>query len=180
MNENETNGISTKDNIINEENNNVETQDIDLKALFESGNLEFDGNVLNINPNTDDPEPTHDVEVNRDYVPNGDEDVPPTPEFSDGSDASSDIFDEGNEIRIAAPDYSKLFDTYKQLFENLTDDVDTINNKIARLADILDKNIKETNAAIKATQIYSKLFTKLVFGVDIGLIILIIVLFIIR
>jgi hypothetical protein len=177
MNENELNDISTKENTNIEENNNIESQDIDLKKLFES---DINGSTLTLNSNNNNEEESiNNVEVNREYIPNGEGDIPPTPDFSDGSDASSNFIDDGK-IRIASPDYSRLFNTYKQLFENLTEDVDTINSKIGKLADILDKSITETNAAIKVTQIYSKLFTKLVFGIDIGLVILIIVLFIIK
>lgn len=123
-------------------------------------------------------ENTNDVTVDRDFVPDDQDVIPPTPTFSDGSDATEE--GNNNSINIPFPDYSKLFDTYKQLFENVTEDIDNINNRFTKIAEIIDKNSKETNAAIKATQIYSKLFTKLSIGINIIFAIAIIVLFIIK
>ena len=152
----------------------------------------MNGNESNMNISTDDSivkqeneikidEQIKDVTINRDFVPNEEKEVPPTPEFSDSYDESqSNNIEDGQIINIAGMDYSKLFDTYKQLFENITEDIDNINNKITKLSELTDNNIKETNAAIKATQIYSKLFTKLSFGINIILFIAIIVLFIIK
>lgn len=123
-------------------------------------------------------EEVNDVTVDRDFVPDDQSVIPPTPKFSDGSDATEE--GNNNSINIPFPDYSKLFDTYKQLFENVTEDIDNINNRFTKIAEIIDKNSKETNAAIKATQIYSKLFTKLSIGINIIFAIAIIVLFIIK
>ena len=123
-------------------------------------------------------ENTNDVTVDRDFVPDDQDVIPPTPTFSDGSDATEE--GNNNSINIPFPDYSKLFDTYKQLFENVTEDIDNINNRFTKIAEIIDKNSKETNAAIKATQIYSKLFTKLSIGINVIFAIAIIVLFIIK
>ena len=72
-------------------------------------------------------ENTNDVTVDRDFVPDDQDVIPPTPTFSDGSDATEE--GNNNSINIPFPDYSKLFDTYKQLFENLTEDIDNINNR---------------------------------------------------
>ena len=123
-------------------------------------------------------ENTNDVTVDRDFVPDDQDVIPPTPTFSDGSDATEE--GNNNSINIPFPDYSKLFDTYKQLFENVTEDIDNINNRFTKIAEIIDKNSKETNAAIKATQIYSKLFTKLSIGINVIFAIAIIVLFVIK
>ena len=123
-------------------------------------------------------EEVNDVTVDRDFVPDDQSVIPPTPKFSDGSDATEE--GNNNSINIPFPDYSKLFDTYKQLFENVTEDIDNINNRFTKIAEIIDKNSKETNAAIKATQIYSKLFTKLSIGINVIFAIAIIVLFIIK
>ena len=122
---------------------------------------------------------TNDVTINRDFVPDDQDVIPPTPTFSDGSNATEEG-NNNNSINIPFPDYSKLFNTYKQLFENVTEDIDDINNRFTKIAEIIDKNSKETNAAIKATQIYSKLFTKLSIGINIIFAIAIIVLFIIK
>ena len=69
---------------------------------------------------------------------------------------------------------------YKKIFENLTDDVDIINKKIEKLIKITDHNINEINSAIKATQIYSKLLTKIGIGIAGLILVLIIILFIIK
>lgn len=132
-------------------------------------------NIEETSENTN--EEVNDVTVDRDFVPDDQNVIPPTPEFSDGSDAT---LEKENTINLPFPDYSKLFDTYKQLFENVTEDIENINNRFTKIAEIIDKNSKETNAAIKATQIYSKLFTKLSISINIILIIAIIVLFIIK
>ena len=109
------------------------------------------------------------------------ENIPATPDFSDGLPGEADtINDYSNQNIPNFPNYMELFNTYKQLFENLTSDVEVINKKFNKLTDIIDKNNKETNAAIRATQIYSKLFTKLTMGIGILIAILIIVLFIIK
>ena len=109
------------------------------------------------------------------------ENVPATPDFSDGLPGEADTIDDYSDQNISNfPNYMELFNTYKQLFENLTGDVEVINKKFDKLTDIIDKNNKETNAAIRATQIYSKLFTKLTMGIGILFIILIIILFIIK
>lgn len=133
-------------------------------------------NIEEISENTN--EEINDVTIDRDFVPDDQSVIPPTPKFSDGSDATEE--GNNNSINIPFPDYSKLFDTYKQLFENVTEDIDNINNRFTKIAEIIDKNSKETNAAIKATQIYSKLFTKLSIGINIIFAIAIIVLFIIK
>lgn len=109
------------------------------------------------------------------------ENIPATPDFSDGLPGEADTIDDySNQNMPNFPNYMELFNTYKQLFENLTGDVEVINKKFDKLTDIIDKNNKETNAAIRATQIYSKLFTKLAMGIGILFAILIIILFIIK
>ncbi len=109
------------------------------------------------------------------------ENIPATPDFSDGLPGEADTIDDySNQNMPNFPNYMELFNTYKQLFENLTSDVEVINKKFDKLTDIIDKNNKETNAAIRATQIYSKLFTKLTMGIGILFAILIIILFIIK
>lgn len=114
-------------------------------------------------------------------IGDNDENVPATPNFSDGLPGEADTVDDHlNQSMPNFPNYMELFNTYKQLFENLTGDVEVINKKFDKLTDIIDKNNKETNAAIRATQIYSKLFTKLTMSIGILFIILIIILFIIK
>ena len=145
----------------------------------ESMNTSTEGIRVNIEETSENTnEEVNDVTVDRDFVPDDQDVIPPTPTFSDGSDATEE--GNNNSINIPFPDYSKLFDTYKQLFENVTEDIDNINNRFTKIAEIIDKNSKETNAAIKATQIYSKLFTKLSIGINIIFAIAIIVLFIIK
>lgn len=115
------------------------------------------------------------------HIGDDEENIPDTPSFSDGLSGEADTIDDyPNQNTTNFPNYMELFNTYKQLFENLTDDVENINKKINRITEVIDKGNKETNAAIKATQIYSKLFTKLSMGINIILIILIIILFIIK
>ena len=162
---------------MNENESNINTNDedpsqINLKDIFPDINPEFNDNQDKKIIEDDN------VIINRDFVPEDPETVPPTPEFSDGSDAN--LEKEERFINIPAPDYSKLFETYRQLFENLTEETDTINKKINKFSEVIDNNMRETNAAIKATQIYSKLFTKLSLGINIILLIAIIVLFIIK
>ena len=147
------------------ENKSMNTSTEDIQA-----------NIEETSKNTN--EEVNDVTVDRDFVPDDQDVIPPTPTFSDGSDATEE--GNNNSINIPFPDYSKLFDTYKQLFENVTEDIDNINNRFTKIAEIIDKNSKETNAAIKATQIYSKLFTKLSIGINVIFAIAIIVLFIIK
>lgn len=147
------------------ENESMNTSTEDIQA-----------NIEETSKNTN--EEVNDVTVDRDFVPDDQDVIPPTPTFSDGSDATEE--GNNNSINIPFPDYSKLFDTYKQLFENVTEDIDNINNRFTKIAEIIDKNSKETNAAIKATQIYSKLFTKLSIGINVIFAIAIIALFIIK
>ena len=170
MNENESKNINTE----NEDPNQINLEDVFPNM---TRNLDEDGNLdpSDVEENKDE---VRDVTVDRDFVPDEQEYVPPTPEFSDNSDAS--IEKEDQVINVAGPDYSKLFNTYKKLFENLTEDVDDINKKFNKFTELIDNNIRETNAAIKATQIYSKLFTKLSFGINIILLIAINILFIVK
>jgi hypothetical protein len=170
MNENESKNINTE----NEDPNQINLEDVFPNM---TGNVDEDGNLDLSDAEDNKKDEVRDVTVDRDFVPDEQEYVPPTPEFSDNSDAS--IEKEDQVINIAGPDYSKLFETYKKLFENLTEDVDDINKKFNKFTELIDKNIRETNA-IKATQIYSKLFTKLSFGINIILLIAIIILFIIK
>ncbi len=168
MNENESLDINTNEN---------EEEHINLEDIFGNMNAELDddGNLIlsdKIDNNS----------MDRDFVPENQDMVPPTPEFSDKSDAN--MPKENNSdfkfTNFGGQDYSKLFEIYKQLFENIASDVDTINKKIEKISTIIDSNNNEINSAIRATQIYSKLFTKLSIGINIVLFIAIIILFIIK
>ena len=154
----------------------------DVDILMNSGNDQLEENTTNNEESTQ-------SERN---IPLSPESIPLTPEFSDGSDINNDPEANGagaTEIPIGnpgfmAPDYRELFNTYKPLFENLTSDVERIDKKYDDLLKAIDstinKNIKELHSGIKVTQIYSKLFTNIIFGIDILLAILIIILFIIK
>lgn len=186
---NETSSESNNESI--EENQNDENQDgpqeffIDLATMFgpeevqtvinNKGEKVFvaSQNVVNMMNQMS-------TEENPDEVNN----IPPTPNLSDGDNIDSEPINIQQPFGIPDHTYIELFNTYKQLFENITKDVESLNNKYEDLIKAIDKNInsnmKELHSAIKVTQIYSKLLTKIFIGIDITIIILIIILFIIK
>ena len=160
--------------------NSTNENDIDIKEMFQ--NVSFKDGALNIESPTEENIIT---DERGKKIGDDTEDVPPSPGFSDGSNGESEFVDDNinkNEIEFINPNqnYIELFETYKKLFENLTDDVDIINKKIEKLIKITDHNINEINSAIKATQIYSKLLTKVGIGITGLILVLIIILFIIK
>ena len=135
-----------------------------------------ENNVLNIKTSIIDKEDdTYIIDERGKRIGDNKEEIPDPPPFSDGSNGELDFVDDN--IKNSSTD---LININKQSFEKINNDINSVNDKIENLIKILDFNIKEINSAIKATQIYSKLFTKFAIGINILIVILIIVLFIIK
>ena len=92
--------------------------------------------------------------------------VPPTPNLSDGDNIDSEPINIQQPFGIPDHTYIELFNTYEDLIKAIDKNINS--------------NMKELHSAIKVTQIYSKLLTKIFIGIDITIIILIIILFIIK